>query len=153
MKKVCLILSVIILILTFSSCKATGCPFSQPLTKWTTGVLELYVCENWYGYFLYKESDQKIVVFDAEFLPGGMLYIYKHREGEAEKIELVASYVLTAFSNEKRSKFNLQTLDDELYSAIFPKYLRFETAEKLTANDIEYEIHPFGQFPNIDENS
>jgi len=152
MKKLFVLLLVVVIILSLTGCKGVN-PFSFPLTKWQGGGFELYigeyeyyndtldeVSENTYGIMLYKTSDGEVMVFDAEELYGGSIYIYKHRDSAEQELELVASYHTAAFSSEERCEIHGRDLKEQAYAKIFPESIVFRKQCDITPEDIKYDF-------------
>jgi len=152
MKKLFVLLQVFMVLFTFVSCRGLT-PFSYPLTKWQGGGFELYIGEyeyyndtldkvskNTYGIMLYKTSDGEVMVFDAEELYGGSIYIYKHRDSAEQELELVASYHTAAFSSEERCEIHGRDLKEQAYAKIFPESIVFRKQCDITPEDIKYDF-------------
>lgn len=138
MKKLFILLQVVIMLCTFVACGGIP-PFSQPLTKWQGDGFELYVNEQGNGHILYKASKEE-TVFDAEFIYGHLLCIYKHRDSAEQDLELVVQYFPDGINTESRYKFGSRDLNDQEYSNIFPETIVFEKQCDITTDDIKYDF-------------
>jgi len=151
MKKLFVLLQVFMVLFTFVSCRGLT-PFSYPLTKWQGGGFELYIGEyeyyndtldkvskNTYGIMLYKTSDETMV-FDAEFVYGSLLCIYKHRDSAEQELELIVEYVPLGINNENKCEFGSRNLKNESYSKIFPESIVFRKQCDITPEDIKYDF-------------
>ncbi len=136
MKKIVIILEIVIVLFTFTACRGKT-PFSYPLTKWSGNGFELYINEQGYG-FLSFETAEKTMVFDAEFVYGNILYIYKHRDSAEQTVELVWEYFPLGVNNENKCKFGTVNFKDESYSDMFSDRLYFTKQCDITSDDIEY---------------
>jgi len=156
MRKLFILLQVVVIILTLTACTGPH-PFSYPLTKWQGSGFELYIGEyeyyndtldkvskNTYGIMLYKTSDGEVMVFDAEELYGGSIYIYKHRDSAEQELELVASYHTAAFSSEERCEIHGRDLKEQAYAKIFPESIVFRKQCDITPEDIKYDFIQIG---------
>ena len=139
MKKIFVVLEIVVVLITSTACNAKGdTPFSYPLTKWSGNGFELYVDEQGKGFLIFKTS-KEAMVFDADFLFGHLLRIYKHRDAPDQTIELVWEY-FSVMSFKDRPAFSTAHFKDEAYSDIFPDKLVFRKQCDITSADIKYEF-------------
>lgn len=140
MKKFFVLLVLVVLMsLTITACRGAT-PFSCPLTKWSGGGFELYINEQGTGYLSF-ETAKEILIFDAEFIYGTSLCIYKHRVSAEEPVELVWEYFPLGVNNENKCTFGTGIFMDEAYADIFPNRLVFRKRCDITSDDIEYVFY------------
>ena len=139
MKKLFVLLVVVVVSLTFTACKGYT-PFSCPLTKWSDGALELYVNEQGTGYLLFETAEETLI-FDAEFVYGNKLCIYKHRVSAEQPVELVWEYFPLGINNQNKCTFGTANFKNEAYSDIFSDKLVFIKQCEITSDDIEYDFY------------
>ena len=146
MKKLSLILAVLILMLSLTSCRAryyANWPAKKPMSKWESKTVELYVLEKTpgmtiacYAIWVFKGTGR---IFYGEFGPDCSLLLYENvsddwQNGNLDKADLVAKYYMMGYRE------NLCKVSGHVhkYSDMLPEHIYF----RLTDTDLYQEDLP-----------
>lgn len=135
MKKSFILVLCFIMLLSMVSCKSHG---PDSMSKCANSEYELYRFDDANGILIYTKNEQKYV-FDICFKYGNYLYVYEHRENEADAVEMLAEYTGLVSLIPNKCKYSLTRICDSSYEDIFKSRITL----KIKQRDISFEDVPY----------